>query len=112
MVEVEGIKIFGSPFTRKHGGSAFQYDKKFDEMVWSEIPKVDVLLTHGPPYGILDKINAGNNVGSEALRKRVFEIKPKFHLFGHIHESRGQHKQEGIHFINMAKHIVKLEIQI
>ena len=61
-------------------------------MVWGEIPQVDILLTHCPPFRILDKTDANINVGSEALRKKVFEIKPKFHLFGHIHESKGQVK--------------------
>ena len=54
-------------------------------MVWKELPKVDILVTHGPPFGILDKTNEGKNAGSELLLKEVLRLKPKLHLFGHIH---------------------------
>jgi Icc-related predicted phosphoesterase len=51
------------------------------------------LVTHGPPYGILDKTDGGKHGGSEFLLKEVLRIKPKLHLFGHIHEGRGQYKK-------------------
>jgi Icc-related predicted phosphoesterase len=58
-------------------------------LIWKNIPKVDILVTHCPPYKILDKADSGKHGGSKALRNKVLEIKPKFHLFGHIHEGSG-----------------------
>lgn len=54
MVEIEGVRIFGSPYINKHGSTAFGYKKDIAEKVWKNVPKVDVLVTHGPPYGIAD----------------------------------------------------------
>jgi Icc-related predicted phosphoesterase len=51
-----------------------------------------VLITHGPPYGILDATYAPNNkvelVGCSALAKRVAKIEPKLMLFGHVHSTK------------------------
>lgn len=71
-VEVEGIKIFGSPYTLEYCQTAFQYKPNLDEVIWSKIPKdVDILVTHCPPYGILDKSNNGKFGGSNALKTVV-----------------------------------------
>ena len=50
-----------------------------------------ILITHGPAFGILDKVN-DNNVGSKALLKFIQETKPIFHFFGHIYELAGVYK--------------------
>ena len=44
--------------------------------------KIDILITHGPPYGILDKTSGSENVGCEDLYEAVKRIKPKYHIFG------------------------------
>ena len=49
---------------------------------------VDVLVTHEPPVMILDR-SAGVHWGNAFLRSRVFEVCPRYHLFGHVHESYG-----------------------
>jgi len=59
-----------------------------------------VLVTHTPPYGILDCINTGEHVGCEDLRRALQRVKPKIHVFGHIHEDRGVVEQNGTTFIN------------
>jgi Icc-related predicted phosphoesterase len=106
-VTIEGIKIHGSPQTPEFCNWAFNcwrnekeytwdrqqghYGKGYECITkyWDMIPKdTDVLLTHGPPYDILDK--CPRPVGCEELRKKVMEIEPKFHIFGHIHESAGE----------------------
>lgn len=46
-------------------------------------------LTHGPPFGILDRVTSGEPVGCEALTSRLFQLRPRLHLFGHIHEDHG-----------------------
>ena len=66
------------------------------------IPKgVDVLVTHEPPMMILDESN-GKHWGNLPLRNRVMEVKPRYHLFGHAHESYGVLQQDGIVFANGA----------
>ena len=51
---------------------------------------IDILISHGPPYGVGDLLVSGHNEGDKELRKHVEErIKPKFHIFGHIQESYG-----------------------
>jgi Icc-related predicted phosphoesterase len=72
---------------------------------WDAIPdNTDILVTHGPPYGYLD-IPGGQNalrVGCEMLRYRVDEIKPKIHVFGHIHGSYGHYFNGHTHFFNAS----------
>jgi Icc-related predicted phosphoesterase len=60
------------------------------------------LITHGPPYKILDKTSEGIDAGCEELAIAVQRIKPKIHAFGHIHETAGELKQDGIHYINAS----------
>lgn len=84
------IKIWGSPFTPAFQDWAFQYER--GDRSWSEIPaNTDVLVTHGPPQYILDSIDKEGimGMGCSALRKRVKEIKPKVHIFGHLHDDGG-----------------------
>ena len=102
--EIEGIKIWGSPV------QPWFYDWAFNRQRGAEIkkhwdlipPNIDVLITHGPPFGILDKVKSGESVGCEELLKTINEIKPKIHAFGHIHEAFGEVVQDGIHFINAS----------
>lgn len=85
-IEIEGVKIFGSPFTTMYCGSAFQYQLKYEQDIWNHIPKqVDILITHMPPFGILDENTKKIKVGSKILRDIVIDRKPKVHIFGHIH---------------------------
>jgi Icc-related predicted phosphoesterase len=59
---------------------------------WALIPEdVDILVTHSPPYGILDGTLFQENVGSISLYERLYseKIKPRLHVFGHVHESYG-----------------------
>jgi Icc-related predicted phosphoesterase len=63
----------------------------------------DILITHGPPFGKLDYVPYNNvNVGCEDLLARVQEIKPKIHVFGHIHEGYGYVFDGTTHYINAA----------
>lgn len=58
------------------------------------------MVTHGPPLGIRDRTADQLNVGCENLLKKVKKIKPKYHLFGHIHEGYGILNTETTTFIN------------
>ena len=56
-----------------------------------DIPEgIDILVTHYPPYGILDQ-----GLGSPEILNFVLKAKPKYHLFGHIHATEGQIFQLG-----------------
>lgn len=96
--EYEGLKIWGSPWTKKfegqnHHAMAFCLDTDEElEEKWKLIPDdTDILITHGPPYGILDKTDQGEHVGCPRLREHVIgRVKPKLHVFSHIHEMGGR----------------------
>ena len=103
-LQINGIKFWGSPIQPYFRNWAFQRQRGEEiKKHWDLIPlDTDVLITHGPPYGILDKTRRGEMVGCEELLKKVWEIKPKIHVFGHIHEGYGTIKQKDITFINSS----------
>lgn len=87
-----GIKIWGSPYSPEFMGWAFSLKTPKDSVdLWQQIPDdTDILMTHGPPHGIQDECSNGFHAGDAALLKEVKErVKPKYHLFGHIHEAYG-----------------------
>ena len=69
---------------------------------WLKIPiDTDILITHGPPFGHCDKVSIGSeNLGCVDLLNRVMEIKPKYHLFGHIHGGHGKDFDNDTIFVN------------
>ena len=116
-IEIDGLRIHGSPQTPEFCNWAFNcwrteyeaevnkngYHGDYDYIGdhWKKIPdNLDILITHGPPYMILDY--CGQHVGCEELLKKVKEVKPKFHIFGHIHEGMGEEELNGTHFINAS----------
>ncbi|CAH0480279.1 unnamed protein product [Peronospora belbahrii] len=106
-VVIEGIKIYGSPMTPSIPGraGAFNVARGYaDKQHWAKVPSdVDILMTHGPPYGILDTTFSGLHVGSEGLLKETMtRIRPRFHIFGHIHEAYGATRVGTTVFINAA----------
>jgi Icc-related predicted phosphoesterase len=92
-IDIEGIKIWGSPITPSFGyGWAFNKDRGHDiNEVWNTIPMdTDIVITHGPIYGYCDRTNReGLNVGCADLYHRLNEVKPQLHFSGHIHEAYG-----------------------
>lgn len=83
--------VYGSPWSPYFCGWAFNYHREDAEGLVGKFPKVDLLLTHGPPAGIFDRTRSGDSPGCEALRDRLPELRPRLHLAGHIHEARGAH---------------------
>lgn len=72
----------------------FTYPNQKGKQIWENLPqRIDILVTHAPPYGILDKTGSNLNVGCKFLRDKILMIKPKIHIFGHIHESAGNIKK-------------------
>jgi len=93
-IERGGINIFGSPWTPTYGsGWAWNKDRGKLDAYWKAIPEnTDILVTHGPPKGILDlSHNYGDDLeycGDQALFNHVERVKPSFHIFGHIHSNK------------------------
>lgn len=98
-VNIDGIGIYGSPWSPIYGMWAFMKHRNNDmDEVWRKVPtdgSVDILVTHTPRYGRMDVSVRGNyNVGCEMLANRINDIHPKVHVFGHIHECGGMIKDE------------------
>jgi len=81
--------VYGSPWQPQFGSMAFNYKRSQAHIIANKIPKVDILLTHGPPYNILDETGARDRPGCKALASRLPQLQPRLHVFGHIHESHG-----------------------
>lgn len=97
--EFEGLKIWGSPWTKTFPGmnpncKAFTCDTE-EELAkkWELIPRnTDILVTHSPPWNWLDRTIDGKYAGSMSLLDFTSKLKPRLHVFGHIHESYGQER--------------------
>lgn len=101
-IEIEGILFWGSPIIPGNDLWAFSetMETKLREH-WEKIPPaVDILITHSPPYGILDQTNDKKLLGCKILREIVAKIAPKYHIFGHLHDNYGVVKNGGTIFIN------------
>jgi Icc-related predicted phosphoesterase len=97
-VIIDGVKIFGSPYTPTFGEWAFMKSRETINRVWETMPTdIDVLVTHGPAKGVRDLSEEFNGelkqCGDSALMKWIFMYKPKAHLFGHIHDMKGINNQ-------------------
>lgn len=90
-VEIEGIKIWGSPITPTYGNYVFMKDRGGDiQRIWDLIPTdTDLLITHGPPGRICDMNAKRSHSGCMNLRNTIIKVRPKVHIFGHIHEGAG-----------------------
>jgi len=104
MVEVEGLKIYGSPWQPRFFDWAFNVNRgEAIAQKWAAIPEgIDILVTHGGPYGILDATFTGMRVGCEELYKKIMKVRPKIQVFGHIHYSYGYKEFDGMSFVNAA----------
>lgn len=102
------LKVYGSPYTIEFNDWVFQYAE--NDRSWDMIPSdTDIVVTHMPPYGILDTIDATSRGGScfsggcKKLRERVLAVKPLVHVFGHLHCDGGRTEVKGeTTFVNAA----------
>ena len=95
-VEIDGVKFYGVPM--------FMGDCITDRQSkhYANIPEgTDILITHTPPFGILD-FDDNINYGSEELLSRIAAVRPRLHLFGHIHSQHGTTVLNGTTFSNGA----------
>lgn len=100
---IDGVSFYMSPWTPRFGNWDFMAERGHPMRAkWNKIPdQVDVLVTHGPPFYVLDLCPNGR-VGCKDLLTRVFEVKPKVHVFGHIHESHGEERGMFTRFVNAS----------
>lgn len=113
-IEIENLKIFGSPYTPWFFNWAYNVARPDLEAIWATIPnEIDLLITHGPPKGILDvtrdwKTKQPIHIGSKSLTDHVLtRIKPSVHAFGHLHDEAGirnfgEKLEDGVRFINCS----------
>jgi predicted phosphodiesterase len=104
-IQIEGLRIYGSPWQPSFGGWAFNRERgpSICEK-WKLIPcGIDVLITHGPAYGKLDSLDTSERVGCVDLLQEIQDrVRPKVHVFGHIHHSYGMQYSEGTTYINAS----------
>jgi Icc-related predicted phosphoesterase len=102
--QIEGLRIWGSPVTPLYGGAFGLSSAKDRNRLYAQIPEdIDVLITHGPPYGILD-LGAGSHLhqGCPELLDAVMRVRPKLHVFGHVHGAYGFFQTEHTAFVNAS----------
>ena len=96
-ITIDGIKFYGVPMFLQD-----DLDGNFLELFGRIPADTDVLLTHQPPLGILDEQD-GINYGDYTLYKRVMDVRPKYHLFGHLHHTeKTQEVFRRVRFSNAA----------
>lgn len=107
---VAGLRCYGSPWTPSFHSWSFMKERGAAmAALWAKIPYgLDLLVTHGPPKGVLDDATsyrggawAGPDLaGCEELAKRVALVRPRVHVFGHIHGQQGIVEKDGTRFVN------------
>lgn len=117
--EVMGYKIWGSPYSRKFHQWAFMHNNDDEAAAtWEQMPEdISILITHGPPHGIFDKVAADlgeggtilpdgtKSVGCKLLRNMVDYIEDSallLHCFGHVHERHGVCHIDGVTYVNAS----------
>ena len=101
------VKVWGTPWQPWFHNWAFNLPRNGEEIIekWSQIPvDTDILVTHGPAWGILDttEYNRDYHIGCEMLTERIKTVKPKIHVCGHIHTGNGYLFDGTTHFFNAA----------
>jgi hypothetical protein len=102
-IEVQGVKFWGAPWQPWFMSWAFNLPRRGQWLrdVWNLIPiDTEVLITHGPPHGVLDQVDGGEHLGCEELRIRLATVKPRLHVFGHIHDAYGTAQSRTTVYVN------------
>ncbi|KAL5010174.1 hypothetical protein ScPMuIL_012479 [Solemya velum] len=91
-IELYGIKFYGSPWSPEFCNWAFNVERGEEILkIWNQIPEeTDILITHGPPLGYGDMNYDGLRTGCVELLNTIQKrVRPKYHIYGHIHEGYG-----------------------
>jgi len=105
-ITIDGVKFYGSPWQPWFYDWAFNLERGPEiRAKWDLIPEdTDVLITHGPPFGIRDLTFQKDHAGCQDLLAVVERVKPAVHIFGHIHEGYGINVKDGTTFINASSY--------
>lgn len=108
-INIGGKNFYGSPWQPEFNNWAFNAARGPDiKKYWDMIPdsgQVDVLITHGPPYGICDQSLPGRSehFGCSDLARQIEISQPLVHVFGHIHGGYGTHEKSGTTYFNASQ---------
>ncbi len=99
---IDGVSFWGSPWQPEFNDWAFNLPRgRALAEKWALVPEgTQVLVTHGPPLGIGDRGPVAGRLGCEDLLARVRALRPKVHLFGHIHQDGGAWQNGETLFVN------------
>lgn len=100
-----GLKVYGSPWQPEFFDWGFNLPRGEPcREKWEAIPSdTDVLITHGPPLGRGDLCSGGTRAGCVDLLKEVQDrVRPRLHVFGHIHEDAGIWSDGTTMFVNAS----------
>lgn len=106
---LDGVRFYGAPYVVLDPSAATRWAFSLSDMeiaarrIWERVPaNTDVLVTHGPPFGIMDRAFMGNK-GDDFLLLEVMErVQPRLHIFGHIHNQQGECTVGCTRFVNAA----------
>lgn len=103
---LDGVKFYGHPYTSIYSNFAFMDNeenlKEHNKLIPSN---TDILITHGPPFGIMDQTTGKEPAGSwSLLNETLIRVTPDIHAFGHIHEGYGIARYGEVLQINAANH--------
>jgi predicted phosphodiesterase len=103
-VNIEGLRIYGAPWSPRFFDWAFNASRGPEiKAKWDMIPEgIDILITHGPPFGYGDETLRGDRVGCEELIKALDRVKPRLLICGHIHPGYGKYRYKNTTIINAA----------
>jgi Icc-related predicted phosphoesterase len=102
-ITIEGISIYGTPWSPTFGKWAFMKDDNELANIYAKIPeKLDILISHSPAFSILDKSVYGDFCGSRQLRERIREVIPDTVICGHIHEAHGIYDDGATRYFNVS----------
>lgn len=104
LLELGGLRIWGSPWQPWFFDWAFNLARGPELAAkWALIPDgIDVLVTHGPPAEILDRTASNEEVGCHDLSLALQRVRPRLHVFGHIHEGYGRVERDGTTYVNAS----------
>lgn len=101
-IEIDGLSVYGSPWTSRFQEWAFMLTEEELSRCWEGIPDaIDVLCVHSPPVGYGDWIS-GHHIGSPSLLEAIDARAPKLCVFGHVHQGYGRWQRGATELVNAA----------
>jgi Icc-related predicted phosphoesterase len=103
-IELDGLKVWGTPVTALNSGAFAVLQNQARAEFWAGIPAdTDILITHIPPARILDgSPGTTEHAGCSSLRNSYRRIRPRLHVFGHVHSAAGYRPTAYTIFVNAA----------